>query len=179
MYSRPVAYAVPEEPATANKTVEFCDTASHSSLERKSRRFAGCCKTSAPPATNAHSIRLWPTAIVQLSAQRPVAQLHSAKLSAIAGQRPNQPPHRDSSEKFARPSAAGWQSPRMAEKTARKAYRPEHDRPRPPGRPRRVAKSPRPKPECVEPDRAARAKPRPVSRLFYAVLPRARSPGHH
>src|SRR3979411_1357077 len=101
--------------------------ANHSFRERKSRPFVDCCKTSAPPATNAHLIRLWPTAIVQLSAQHPVAQRHSAKPMMAGPHRPNRPQDRDNSEKFVRQSAAGWQFPQMAEKTARKASRPEHD----------------------------------------------------
>src|ERR1700681_4014279 len=116
--------------------------ANNSSRERKSPPFADCCKTSAPPATNARSIRLWAAAIVQLAAaKRPLAQSHSLKRLAIVSQLPSRPPDRDNSEKFVPRSAAGSQSPQMAGKTAHKAFRPEHDKPRQPCRSPRVAKS--------------------------------------
>src|ERR1700719_3908853 len=112
-----------EEPTTANKPAEFCGTANHFSRERKSRRFAGCCKTTAPPTANVRSTRLWRAAIVQSSEQGPRVQPHSTKLPPALWQRPNQRLGRDNSEKFVRQIAAGWQFPRMAEKTARKACR--------------------------------------------------------
>src|ERR1700722_3482800 len=179
MNSHWVPQVVLGEPAIANKPAEFCGTANHSSREKKSRRFSGCCKTNAPPATNVRSIRLWGAAVVQPSAQGPLVQPQSTQLPPTVRQQPNRRPGRDNFEKFVPPTAAGWQFRQMAEKTARKAFRPALYKPRQPDRPRRVAKSPRPKPGCAVPNPAAHATLRPVSQLFCAALPLARSPGHH
>src|SRR5437667_8842218 len=89
---------------------------------RKSRLRADCCKTSAPPARDARPDRRWLAwSLIQIARERYVLR-----------------------------SAAGWRSPRSAEKTVPPAFHFAREKRQSFVPPRCVAESRRRDPECAE-----------------------------